>query len=518
MYKIFFLIYIFICTKLYADTNIVYRIKHFGDRILVQAQFDGYGCITKLEELYIPENVWGADYGKQIKDIKIIKNSYCTSSKHDLKHKSNIDNSSYSIEYTINNLEHNDLVDTFGSRYYHFFDNNSFFLFGLGFFVRPKNLLTHKDEKISIIIDSNVKQIISTKTPYNCNNIETNIGSLDSIVIVGNKNLDIVQNKNLNISIIVPYLNNNFFKKISNIVLDTVKKEQNFFDDKFNNSKMFLIVPAPFFDSKKNTCGGTVIDNAAIIFLNHNTVKDEDITEVIMHESLHFWIGNNGFVSGPTWVREGFTDYLVDKINYHYSGKKIDFINKYNHKLQKYFITMVDNIPDSIIDDNFFSFKLTEKIYYLKGYIILAQIDSIINLRNALKSIIKNCKTKKDICIFSSELLSKNIKMQKHTINLIEKIMSNIETKKLNQTFLGAKLLSKNIQVEQIPNFVNIIKNGYIDSYNINSLKFRDKKYIIHEVLRENSGKLEMYIRIGKDIYSVPLKTYKNKVEVPYYE
>ncbi|WP_341790502.1 M1 family aminopeptidase [Rickettsia endosymbiont of Polydrusus tereticollis] len=302
------------------------------------------------------------------------------------------------------------------------------------------------------------------------------------------------------------------------MVLDTIKKEQEFFDDKFTKAKLFLFIPSPFSNSKKKVCGGTVIGNAAIIFINHNALDYNDILEVIKHESLHFWIGNKGLINGPIWVREGFTDYLVDKITYYYSKDKLSFIKKYNKKLQKYFVTMVDNIPDDIINDNFFNYTLTEKLYYLKGYIILGQIDNIIDLHSALKSMIKNCKASIDICKFSTELLAQNIDIETNIKSSIGNIINNLNAEKLNPQFFGAKLFNKRMQVEQIPNFVNAIKSGYIESIYLNSSEFQDKQYIIDEIVREDSGKLKLYIYVNEDIKYAPLKAYKTTIEVPYYE
>jgi predicted metalloprotease with PDZ domain len=515
--RLLVLAYGVICNNVHAD--IVYRIKHTGNDILVQAQFSGCDSTTKIEELYIPERIWGADYSQQIKNVKVIRGPYYNPNSFiaNKNSQSDVDYSGYSIEYNITKLKYDDLIDTFGNRYHHFFDKDQFFLFGLGLFVLPKSLLEQKDKKVSIIIDSTVKQIVSTITPYNSNIIETTVGSLDDIVIIGGKRLDQSQDKNLNINIIVPHLDDKFFKKISNMVLETVKKEQDFFDDKFTKSKLFLFVPAPFLDTGKRVCGGTVIGNATIIFINYNAIDDNDLSEVINHESLHFWIGNKGVINGPPWVREGFTDYLVDKINYYYSGDKLAFINKYNQKLKKYFITMVDDIPDNVINDNYLNYTLTEKIYYLKGYIILGQIDNIIDLHSALKSMVRNCKAANNICEFSTKLLAQNIDINVRTKSEIKNMISGFSVKNLNQQFFGAKLLNKHIQVEQIPNLANVIKNGYIESAHIDDPKYHGNQYV-HEISRKNSGKLDIYIRVGEDVRHIPLKVNKTTIEVPYYE
>ncbi|WP_341790503.1 hypothetical protein [Rickettsia endosymbiont of Polydrusus tereticollis] len=191
----------------YAD--LVYKIKHTGEEIFIQARFDSYD-ITGVEELYVPERIWGTDYSQQIKNLRINRGAFHSTNyfKPSKDSQLNLVNGNYSIEYSIKNVPYDNLVNTFGNRYYHFFNNDYFFLFGLGLFILPKNLLDQKNEKVSIIIDSTVKHIISTITPYNSNIIETNIGSLDNIIIVGNERLNQLQDKNLNINIIVPHLKN----------------------------------------------------------------------------------------------------------------------------------------------------------------------------------------------------------------------------------------------------------------------------------------------------------------------
>lgn len=180
-----FIIFTVSYTNVYA--NIVYRIKHIGNNLLVHAEFGKHCSTNKIEELYIPENIWGADYSKQIKNLKFTKNN---------------SSNNYSIEYNIINLKHDELVNTFGSRYYHFFDKNRFFLFGLGLFVLPQNLLKQKDIKVTIIFDSTAKQIASTTAPYFSNIFERTINKLDDLIFVGDKRLNHLQDKNLNTSVI----------------------------------------------------------------------------------------------------------------------------------------------------------------------------------------------------------------------------------------------------------------------------------------------------------------------------
>lgn len=479
-----------------SSADIYYHIKHIDNRVYIKADFGKYSA-NKQIKLYIPSNIWGIYYDKQIKNIKVYDGNF------------NVQNSiailntdgPLKIEYELINITKDEFLAEFANRYYHFFDKQRFYMLGLGSFIYPDE---KNDDKENVVIDisSTAKKIAYNFPSYFYKSpINVPFKKLQEIIIFGNEDFYFKNDKD--ITILVWTTDNALGKYLNNIASNVFIKHKEFWG---NTEKMILVVsiPNPFI-SKRNKFGATVISNSIIAFINPNANEEEDLYSLFSHEILHFWFGSN-MLNGPKWFTEGFTDYYVDKINYYYSGNFQKFISNYNKKLYLYFSSPFSNLTDKDIEQHFFNLQVVEKLPYLKGYLIAGQVDSITDLDAILKLMFKNCKENKQKCVFSPRLLAEYIQnisivQQKHIYSLI----SNFNKAKLVYSFLGKAILSSKIipSVKYINlNITSIIKNRYITGKYLNSLDSSfdvNKSYTLLNIEQDYENNLRFFIEdVGK--------------------
>ena len=84
----------------------------------------------------------------------------------------------------------------------------------------------------------------------------------------------------------------------------------------------------------------------------------------------------------------------MDKVNYHFTKDKSQLTQHYEEKLSAYAFSPARLLNEKALEDHFFQIKSAEKLPYLKGYLIAAQIDSVIDLDDAMRNMIHDCKNK----------------------------------------------------------------------------------------------------------------------------
>jgi predicted metalloprotease with PDZ domain len=511
LYFLTFSIALFV--EIFCLADVIYDIHQYPNRIHVTANFGKYTNGQSVK-LYIPCNIWGADYSKQIKNIKVNNVYYNSTDSNLILDKSG----NLNIEYDVINLPKDEFRDEFSNKYYHYFDSSKFFLLGLGFFVYPEHLKNNGlTEKVIIQIHSTSKKIVYNSYPYFYKkNIITNINNLSNTIILGNENFYHEDDSINGIKIITWTPDIALGKRVSTIANSVLRQQKIFWEDS-NFNQIAIFIPNPF-PINRNKWGGTVITDTLIGFINPKNNEDIDLYNLVNHEGLHFWFGSK-LIKGPQWFTEGFVDYYMDKINYHYSGNKFEFINNYNVKLSTYFSSQLINITDKTVDDRFFSLRVIEKLPYLKGYLIAGQIDSIIDLDQTLRSLIKKCRLDKINCNFSKDLFLQNTNYQKEKIiNLIDDFNKN----KLINTFLQkSKLDFKKIEsIKYDLDLIKIINEGMVYGKYLNKLNKnyqKDKVYMLVDVQQDCKNKMHFFIDNDGMIEEFFPSKSKVIIRIPYY-
>lgn len=506
------IIMLFCISSCLADIH--YDIQHRDDRIYVKAEFKEYRANEPIA-LYIPSKVWGINYEKQIKNIKVYNGSLNIQDSTAVLDKDGI----LKVEYELVNISKAEFLSTFANRYYHFFDEQRFYLLGIGSFIYPKEYEENNaQENVVINLNSTVKRIAYNFAPY-FYNLPLNIPfkKLQDIIILGNTDFYFRCDAAGGITFLLWSPDQALGKRIANIVTNTLAKHKEFWGNK-EIMQLVLSIPNPFYP-KWNGYGATVIKDSIIAFVNPDMNTDEDLYNLFNHEGLHFWFGCNT-LKGPSWFTEGFTDYYMDKINYHYSGDFKAFINNYNYKLYLYFSSPFYSLTNKDIEQHFFYFQVVEKLPYLRGYLIAGQIDSITNLDSILKSMFNDCRQNKQHCTFSTRLLAEYIqnlskKQQQHIYNLI----TNFNKAKLVNRFLGkARLSSKMLPLTKYVdlNVIEIVKTGHVTGRYLNSLDQSfdvNKIYTLFNIEQDYENNLRFFVEDRKDIHkefsplSVPIVT-----------
>jgi predicted metalloprotease with PDZ domain len=411
-------------TNAYAD--ILYHIKHHGKTLHVTANFGKISPYiaaapqnqtTKIE-LYVPSEIWGIDYSKQIRNIKV-KNAKYDAVNHTVSLRDGMD---LVIEYDVVNVEIDEFFDTFTDKYYHFIADDKFFFFGMGFFIYPVNYDQNYSKRVVIKISSKSKIIASNIAPYlHKNKIITNFSKLHTALMLASNSLNYSQDLTNKLTTIIWIGTSDLTNRINNILDQTLPRHKRFWQDgDFNQVAIFL--PNPF-KEKRNRYGGTVLNDSIAFLINPDTNDDTDLRNLINHEGLHFWFGGNGLINGPTWFTEGFTEYYMDKIDYTNSSRH-ELTQRYRQKLKTYLASPLHKLKDKELQKLFFNDKEAQKIPYLKGYLIAYQLDSIIDLDKALRSMIHKCRKHiqlgKKKCRFDADLLINNAK------NVSQKKQKNI--------------------------------------------------------------------------------------------
>jgi predicted metalloprotease with PDZ domain len=520
MYKKFLYFLSLFGILLFANWSLAeihYYIKHSGSKISVRAVFDKYNKDDKVR-LWVPSKIWGADYSRQIKNIKVRDGSYD-------KKKSSVTlnkDTHLQIDYEVINIPKNQFIEAFSDKYYHFFDQQKFYIMGLGFFVYPEHLEEGSNRKIVINIDSSAKKIIYTVPPYFYkDSIQISLNDLSRILILGNEDFYSDHNEAENIQIIAWSSDKILGKRISNIASKVLTRHQAFWEDYNNIHHLAVLIPEPFI-STKNRWGATVIKNTIIGFINPLKNEDEELYNLFNHEGLHFWFGGN-LMNGPPWFKEGFADYYMDKINYHYSSNAKEFIDNYNKKLSMYCSSPFHNIDQETIEENFFKIQIMEKLSYLKGYVIAGQLDSIIDLDVVLKAMFQDCRQDKTKCEFSKDLLFSYLdNITAEQINAISKFFKPFDNKDLTQYFLQKFPLSykKIDNLKYDLDIEEIIKNGFVIGVYLNNLdkKYnKDQNYKLSNINRDDQNHLHFFIENDGMSQEFFPQTMPESIKIPIY-
>ena len=267
------------------------------------------------------------------------------------------------------------------------------------------------------------------------------------------------------------------------------------------------------------------LKDTIILFIDSATNSDEDLVNIISHENLHSWFGNNGIINGTQWFREGFTSYYVDKIAYKLSKNYSAFVDNYNHILYLYFSSPFRDLSDKVTEDFFFKISALERLPYWKGYLIAGQIDSIIDLDSLLRGAFKDCRNSAEKCLFSYDFLVKYLPSNatEHDKNQINKIINNFSDKSLVERFIAekGKLSYKQELLEEFPFDIEkalihglIAGKYFLDDSRHNS----EQQYKLDNIW--NNPKGVTYISILKEGLKKDIKLNMKKVNtyIPFYQ
>jgi len=485
-----------------AKAEINYQIYHQGDKMHVVADFGKQE--KNIIELHVPGRIWGANYDKQIKNLKLQNGTY-----NQKKSSVNLQDNSKNLvlEYDVVNTE--DFKKTFSNLYYHFFDKDKFYLIGHGFFIHPKNL-NEAQEKVSVKIQSDCKEIIvhnndtlSTSKVFN-----TTIAKLYGTVIFGDSKFERKLFKDNNLDLVIwnpdPKRDDKHFFDMTHKI---VKMQKKFLKDHdFKKSVVFILNP---YIEKESRYGGTNFGNLILCFINPYVIGHKDLKNFIAHEHFHTWFrSNSNLITGEKWFTEGFTDYFAYLINMKNKIiSKNDFIERYNDVLSKYFSSPYQKASDEEIQKMFWDSSEAQKLPYLKGFIIALELDLKIqnitknqySLKDIFVQMIKDARSSGSNITFSNELLS----------NYIKKITKQDLTSGID-TILKADITSLSSKI--LGNYSLHHKEKDIVDYEFDKVKTIKNGYIIG--VKKGSTPYKAGLRNKQEICSVGHITTKEKVEV----
>jgi len=532
MFKIILSV-IILSIAIIANGDVNYQLHHQNDRIHVIADFGKQD--KNIVELHVPHIICGTNYDKQIKNLKLQNGSYnvkksITTTKN---HSENL-----IIEYDLVNSE--DCKKTLTDKYYHFFDKDKFYLIGHGAFIYPKNL--SDKENITININSDAKEIIINNENKSIvtRAINTKLENLNATLIFGSNEFNRkIFNKDLDI--IIWGDNTDSSKSLFDITNKIVKIQKNFWKDRdFKKTIVFIINP---FSDENKIWGATNFGNLMLNFVSPNAIQYKDFKNFLAHENFHTWFrANMGFIAGPKYFTEGFTDYFAHLINMQNKViSKDDFIKKYNKVLNRYFSSLYKDATDEETENMFWWRKDAQRIPYVKGFIIAHELDlkiqAISNNKYSLKDIffamLKEARVTKSKLIFSPELLLSYIKkvteqdLSQELQSILKPNMMDLNNKILRNYSLNYKDIQiidyefdyiKSISCKGPARIIGLKKDSNPYKAGLrNNQKFTGIRSSIsnYEDLSQNKCEIEMKLQNKKVIKYIP-KT--KTIQIPFYK
>lgn len=263
---------------------------------------------------------------------------------------------------------------------------------GYGIFITPSNL--NENDKVSVVINwINLNKDFKTLSSYGANkkiNFKTTMPELlHAIYVAGNIRLYDIGSKSQPIFL---SLYGNFDindKKIKSDLKEIINSQRKFFGDSdFPYYAISLIE-----GENPNSMGGTNLYNSFTAFLPKKMDR-EGYYILFAHEHLHNWIG--GKISNDTgederlnyWWSEGFTDFYSRLIALRSGGiDKKTFINEVNEFLQAYYLSPLNQEPNSRIKTDFWNNRDIEKLPYYRGFVFALYLNNIIKMENPNNSL-----------------------------------------------------------------------------------------------------------------------------------
>ena len=176
-------------------------------------------------------------------------------------------------------------------------------------------------------------------------------------------------------------------KKIISDITNIVESQRKFFNDFDFPYYAISIIQG----NKLGSMGGTRLHNSFTAFLPKGETK-ADYYILFAHEHLHNWIGGkirkNEDESLNYWWTEGFTDFYSRLIAYR--SKSIDkntFINEINKFLRSYYLSPVNQEPNSRIKKDFWNNYDIQKLPYYRGFVFAIYLNDLIKKNNPDKSL-----------------------------------------------------------------------------------------------------------------------------------
>jgi len=148
-----------------------------------------------------------------------------------------------------------------------------------------------------------------------------------------------------------------------------------------------LVEIAPGFDGV--SINGTSLHNSFALFVSPKTKLYESdfgnptttVAFLLAHEMMHQWIGHELKTSEEPealgyWFTEGFTDYFTLQLLYQAKIINLDgYVDLFNHMLEEYWLSSKRNISNAEIARNFWSNNDTNRMPYLRGFLIAVKVD-----------------------------------------------------------------------------------------------------------------------------------------------
>lgn len=190
-----------------------------------------------------------------------------------------------------------------------------------------------------------------------------------------------------------------------------VQSEREFFGVEVNPEAAPFIISLVEVDKGLNgiSIGGTSLHNSFAMFASPKSMlmqtdygdPNTTVGFVLAHEMMHQWIGHDIKTSETPealgyWFTEGFTDYFTLQVLYKSDLITLEnYVDMLNGFLRKYWLSSQRNINNRNIASDFWRNKETQRIPYLRGFLVATVLDQRMRLvsdqrlRDMLQSMLK---------------------------------------------------------------------------------------------------------------------------------
>ena len=378
--------------------------------------------------LDLPSKWAGTSYIKQIKNIQVSPKYKLKLIKKNNEHQAIITISNFSDQLKISYEIHQKAGDP--SNVHEAIIRNSLVHSpGYGVFATPYDL--NKNDKIHIMINwQDMEQEWKTISSYGINsNLDLNINILELIHAIYVAGKIRMYKIDTNYHPVFLSFYGNFDIEDNKIVSDLariINSQRKFFNDfDFSYYAISLIE-----GDNPRSMGGTRLSNSFTGFLPKG-LPAINYYILFAHEHMHNWIGgkirNNEDEELNYWWTEGFTDFYSRLIALR--SKDIDrdiFIKELNQFLREYYLSLVNQEPNSRIKKDLWNNYDIERLPYYRGFVFAIYLNNMIKQQNRFHSLdnimydLFNCASEQP---FSSNLF-KNI-AHKYIKDGVDKEISN---------------------------------------------------------------------------------------------
>lgn len=255
-------------------------------------------------------------------------------------------------------------------------------------------------------------------------------------------------------------------RKITSDISRIIRSQKDFFNDyDFPYAAISLIE-----GDDPRSMGGTRLINSFTAFIPKGLAKIHYYI-LFAHENLHNWIGgkisNNKDEELNYWFTEGFTDYYSRLIALRSKGiDKAEFVQEVNHILHDYYLSPVNQEPNSRIKKDYWNNYDIEKLPYYRGFVFAIYLNDMIQKENPGNSL--------DNIMYDLFAISKQQQFSSHLFKEIARryLKENIDIVISNFIDKGNVISLENIDLP-----IEKVLKDKVDVYQIKSkMSFKEKK------------------------------------------